>query len=333
MSITLKVCNALKNEGAVIIPTNSTFDTTMKDDFISAKSLQGQYQIKYYKERLTQLDKFIEDGLKGINCIKINDGRTTKTKRYPIGTVSRVSEENKKRAYFLVDSDINERGIPENVDVSDIAKALVGLWDSLVTIGNKDSYSIPLLGTGRAGVKNASRDEVVKEIVISFLAATREHKITEELIICIHPSDFEKIHWDDLCDFIRFQCTFADQNRSGNTVGREETTSGKAVLKVDDVDFDFDFGEVTVINEDENGNKGGLPDRFGTMGLIENENNSKKNNEIILSILNGNQLNVAELSEAMGLSVNSTRKLVKDLVEKGEIQMIGDARVRKYTKA
>ena len=325
VSVTLKVCDALKNDGAVVIPTNSTFDTTMKDDFISPKSLQGQYQLKYYKESLLELDHIIAEGLKDKKYIDVNDGRTTKTKRYPIGTVCRVSEEYKKRAYFLVDSDVNERGIPESTDVSDITRALVSLWEALNIIGNMEPYSIPVLGTGKAGVKNASRDEVVKQIVISFLAATREYKITENLTICIHHSDFDKVHWDELCDFVKFQCSFSDHKIGVNIIGREEKISNKVELQIDNVDYDFDFGD---ISEESHGK---YEKRADAINEFEYYDTTVSNT--IIRLLNGNQLKISEIAEAIGLSVISTKQLVQNLQKKGKIQVVGGSKIKKYTKA
>ncbi|MBR5346753.1 MAG: hypothetical protein IK129_03825 [Deltaproteobacteria bacterium] len=231
VSITLKVGDALSNEGAIIIPTNTTFDTCMKDDFISKSSVQGQYQIKFFKDNLEKLDELINDGLKGRTSSQIKDGRNTKLEKYPIGEVSKVTW-SKKRAYFLADSNINERGIPQDVTISDLTDALVALWETLNILGNMETYSIPLLGTGKAGVKDASRDDVVKLIALTFLAATKEHKITENLIICIHPLDFEKIHWDDLCEFLKYHCQFVNSRPiQNNKSGEIEVTPKVVALK------------------------------------------------------------------------------------------------------
>ena len=46
VTISLQICDALKTKDAVIIPTNTTFDTKMDDEFISAGSIQGQYQLR-----------------------------------------------------------------------------------------------------------------------------------------------------------------------------------------------------------------------------------------------------------------------------------------------
>lgn len=305
VSITLKMCNIFKNAGAVIIPTNSTFDTLMDDDFISEGSVQGQYQLKYFKNRFTELDRLIKQGLIEQDYITINDGRTTNKKRYPIGTLSKVSE-GRKRAYFLVNSNINKHGIPENVDISDIASALVKLWDELNVIGNKEDYSIPLLGTGKVGVKNASRDDVIKLIVTSFLAATREHKITENLNICIHPSDFEKIHWDDLCEYIKYQCSFAYVGKTSEIVGRSEEAPMEVAFS--NGDDNYEFSELD-------------------KELYDSDYYSEK----IIELLKGNQLKISDIAIISGRSMNATRVAVKELIDKGLIQEIGDGMDKKYT--
>lgn len=46
-------------------------------------------------------------------------------------------------------------------------------------------------------------------------------KVTEDLIICIHPSDFaeKNLHWDDLCDYLRYTCKYQyveNSTREGN---------------------------------------------------------------------------------------------------------------------
>ena len=47
--ISLKMADLLNIKGsAIVIPTNTTFDTIMSGDFISEKSIQGQFQKKMY---------------------------------------------------------------------------------------------------------------------------------------------------------------------------------------------------------------------------------------------------------------------------------------------
>ena len=47
-------------DSAVVIPSNTTFDTTMAGDFISVRSIQGQFQKKYYGADFSELDAAIK---------------------------------------------------------------------------------------------------------------------------------------------------------------------------------------------------------------------------------------------------------------------------------
>lgn len=311
ITITLKVCDALKNEGAVIIPTNSTFDTVMEDEFISEGSLQGQYQNKYFRGRISELDKKISDGLTGKKCIVLKDGRKHNKKQYPIGTVSRVSEKN-KRAYFLADSDIDPQGHPVDVDASDVSEALTGLWYDLGRKGNSEPYSIPLIGTGKARAKDVSRNEVVQQIILSFLAASKEYKITESLTICIHPLDFEKIDWDGLCEFLKYQSQYANIKPADvRPIGTAETTPKVIAYEseYETEECDDDVSQIASCLEKKR--------------LYERE-------QKLITLLTGNKLSRAEISEAMGLSMVSTNLLLKRLQDRNAIISEGSTKQRKF---
>lgn len=209
IKITLLVGDMLQQKGAFIIPTNTTFDTLMDDEFISLKSVQGQYQEKFYPRMLSTLNKEIAQELDGKSYTVVEDGRTTNTKRYAIGTMCKITK-GLQHAYFLAVADINKHGKPENTSFENITSSLVNLWQNLNEIGHLESIIIPIIGTGRAGIKDVSRDKVVREIIFSFVVAAREMKITENLVICVHPMDFaeKNLHWDDLCEYLRYICKY-----------------------------------------------------------------------------------------------------------------------------
>jgi hypothetical protein len=221
--ITLCVGDIFCQKSAWVIPTNTTFDTLMDDEFISIQSVQGQYQEKFYHNALTTLKEKLEHSLNEMPFAEITDSRTTNIKRYPIGTTCKVSN-GLQHAYFLAVADINKYGKPENVTFENITSALVSLWQHLNEIGHLETISIPIIGTGRAGVKNASRDKLIQEIIFSFVVAAREMKVTESLVICIHPSDFSQknLHWDDLCEYLRYTCKY-QYRENGNIEGHPES--------------------------------------------------------------------------------------------------------------
>lgn len=308
VTVVLKVGDALRNKGAVIIPTNTTFDTEMKDDFISVGSLQGQYQLKYFKGKTSELDTLIDEGLKDKKFVPIKDGRKSKTKRYPIGTVCKLNGAS-KRAYFLADSDINKNGIPIDVETTDITEALFGLWENFNSIGNMETYSIPLLGTGKAGVNDASRDDVIKQILVTFLAATKEHKITEKLVICVHPNDYEKIHWDELCEYIKYQCQFANVRPSQrNQRGKAEKTPKQIVLRADET------------NDAE----------IGDEHIEAAANTFSEKERMLINLLTGNEMKRADIAAALGLSLASTTRILTRLENSDRILSKGSARAKVF---
>ena len=208
VKIRLQVADVLNCEAAIVIPTNTTFDTIMEDEFISINSVQGQFQIKYFENNLRTLDSLLEEGLKDIPYEKINK-KIGKCRKYPIGTVSKITYD-KKHFYFVAIADINEYGKTINTKFENIQKALDGVWSQLECKGHVENLAMPLIGTGKAGIKDAKRERVIKEIIFSFVASAQERKITEELQICIHPSDLEQkdIRLLELNDYLQYMCKY-----------------------------------------------------------------------------------------------------------------------------
>ncbi len=214
VKVTLKVSDVLGNKEAVVIPTNTTFDTLMEDDFISANSVQGQFQNQFFNRNIHTLDSMLEKGLEGIDYIEL-DRKNSKRKRYPIGTVCKITL-NGTHYYFVAIADINEYGKPVDVGFQNIQIALEGIWTQLENRGHMESLAIPLIGTGKAGIKDASREKVIKEIIFSFVASAAERKVTEHLIISVHPLDLDHkdLNLDEMNEYLQYMCKFkyADAN-------------------------------------------------------------------------------------------------------------------------
>lgn len=221
IKLTLQVADVLNNKGAVVIPTNTTFDTLMEDEFISVNSVQGQFQKIFFKNNLHTLDDLIEKGLQDVDY-ELIDRVESKRKRYPLGTVSKVPF-NGIHYYFVAIADINQFGKPINTSFQNIQIALEGLWNQLEIRGHIENLAIPLIGTGKAGIKDATREKVIKEIIFSFIASSQERKITEKLIICIHPLDLAQkdLKLRELDEYLKYMCKY----RYTNTNNSEEGTA------------------------------------------------------------------------------------------------------------
>ena len=67
---------------------------------------------------------------------------------------------------------------------------------------------MPLIGTGRAAIREATIEKVIEKIVDRFLTST--DKICRKLIICIRPKDYleGKVDLDKIQKYINYKCKF-----------------------------------------------------------------------------------------------------------------------------
>ncbi len=193
-----------------VIPTNSFFRTIMKEEYISPQSVQGAFQNKYFKNNLEALDKKIADNLAEQGIIG-EDSRDKfgDVKKYPLGTVAKV--DCKDKHFFLVAiNDVNEYGKPINQDYSNVEKAFYGLFKAINKFGHYDDLAMPLIGTGRAAIKEATIDKVVKETIDRFLNA--DGKIARRLVICLNPKDYVdgKVNIKKIANYLDYRCEFGE---------------------------------------------------------------------------------------------------------------------------
>ena len=79
---------------------------------------------------------------------------------------------------------------------------------------NTEPVSIPVIGTGRAGLKDGNIEDVVHESIFSFALASQEEYIVEGLPFYIYPPSLKSTNtsWDNLCDYLKLQCCYASEN-------------------------------------------------------------------------------------------------------------------------
>ena len=200
--ISLKMADLLNIKGsAIVIPTNTTFDTIMSGDFISEKSIQGQFQKKMYGVDFSALDMSIKNSLDECypNCYEILEDRTkTNRNRYEIGTVAKITC-NGQHYYFLAVADVSKTGKTQNVTMQNMTKALVGLWEYLSKEGHTEPITIPVIGTGRAGLCDGTFEDVVlaiqlkRQAEISAKMAARTQMLLETNQILQKAEDVDEI--------------------------------------------------------------------------------------------------------------------------------------------
>lgn len=206
VKIVLIIQDLFKIKGDLVIPINTSFDTSFEGDLISKDSTQGQFTIKFFKEpRYLEQDLASElQKLEGrINVPTKTNGNNFK---YEIGATIKLKTEN-FLTYLVAVADMNNHGVAATT-FDNVLTSLAKLWDFVSNRGEVGIINIPLLGTGKGRIKE-SRETIVKAIVTSFISSTiGDKRFCDRLNIVIHPKDFieNNINIDDLCDYLSLKC-------------------------------------------------------------------------------------------------------------------------------
>lgn len=193
--IEIRLGDAFENEGALVVPINNMFDVALGGNVKKAKSIQNKLIQAYYSGK--------EDHLKNDIGIKLDLNKTP----YPMGTVVEV-EQSEKKFYLLANTKVSQNNRAESV-VDDFMSSLVGLWDALACDSGKDeAVTIPLINTQHGRDPNLTREVVIKQIIDTFIDASRHRCVCDKLIISVQPVDLKKGELDieSLGKYLDFQC-------------------------------------------------------------------------------------------------------------------------------
>jgi hypothetical protein len=201
--ISIVVGDLFEQDGHIVIGMSDTFDTETPD-IISLQSIQGQFLTRVYQSDLERLDNELDSALQGKTLVKPearNDKLKGKLNRYPIGTIAVLGLA--QRYYFCVAySKMSNSNVAQS-SVSDLWLSLSNVWDVIRAKGQRQPVSIPIVGSELARVSNqVSRADLARLIILSFLTASRERVVTNELRIIVFPKDAERLDLRELADFL-----------------------------------------------------------------------------------------------------------------------------------
>lgn len=200
-------------DGAFVIGTSTTFDTDMS--LIPEDSVQKQFTQEYY-DNTEHLDHDIEKELEDREYAVIEDNRRGKKKCYEIGTVVKL-QPRKQITYLVAAADMNEHG-RDSGSLEDMKEGWGDLWDYIRERGELVPLVMPVLGTGHARI-NVRRDEMIMEIISSFIAACSEKKFCEKLTVVIWRKDYYEhdINLQKLGDYLQHLCQYTDISAKTDT--------------------------------------------------------------------------------------------------------------------
>lgn len=203
--IIIKTGDLFSEDSQLVIGFTDTFDTDLRDNrVISASSIQGQFQQKYYGDRLSDLDRDLEIALMGENPIaseRREDKVFGKLDRYDIGAVATL--EVQERRFFCLAYGRMKNDLVVRSSIDDIWISLSNLWKAVRVHGRFDALAMPVIGSDMARVGALSRESLVKLIVLSFVAHSRHAAISRSLTIVIHPNDLAHFNVLEIQAFVR----------------------------------------------------------------------------------------------------------------------------------
>ena len=193
--IEIKIGDAFKNSGTLVVPINNHFDVSLGGNVKKAKSLQNKVITEYYSGK--------EEHLKTDISNKIDLSQSP----YDIGTTVEI-EQNGKIFYLLVNSKKKENNRVES-SVDDFLLSLSKLWTYIALESGRNSVvTIPLISINHGRITNINRETAIKEIIESYIDTSKSLNIADKMIISIHPGDLKKgnINLDEIDEYLRFSC-------------------------------------------------------------------------------------------------------------------------------
>lgn len=191
--IELRVGDAFKNKGALIIPFNNYLDVSLNGNVAKAGSLQNRLIVDFYDNKSNHLD------------LDINKTHKTNTE-HEIGTVVEI-EKNSKLFYLLVNTRKQENSRVKSED-GDLQKSLISLWDYIANDSRRNDYvTIPIISAGHGRTPEQKKD-ILKKIIYSYVKASQKLNICKLLTISIPESYVEDklINLEEVFEYLKYAC-------------------------------------------------------------------------------------------------------------------------------
>lgn len=204
VEVAIQVGNLLDQQGNVVIGVADTFDTSLEDEIISPRSVQGQLLQNVFRGEQKRLDRFLAEALVNAQGDEDPSKAFGKTTRYPIGTVARIVLDD--RRLFLAAFTEMSSSLPPNVSssVADLYVALARTWAAVDVGGQGEPVHVAVMGANLARIQ-LSKTLLIQLIVLSFLAsgATQGPK---RLVVWVHERDEDTVDFAMLREWLSGLC-------------------------------------------------------------------------------------------------------------------------------
>jgi hypothetical protein len=204
IALSIVVGDLFDQETHIVVGFSDTFDTAVSGDRVIARSsVQGQLLQQVYDDDRQALDQELAEALSGRRPVR-QEARTDKPlgklARYPLGTVAVLGQPSRHIfavAYGRMGNDMVVRS-----PVEDLWYCFNQLWGAIGQKGQLGPVSVPLMGSGLARVSSLDHENLLRLILLSFVAYSRAETVCRELRIVIRPEEVSRIDLIRLREFL-----------------------------------------------------------------------------------------------------------------------------------
>lgn len=205
MAVVIEPGDLFERPEHLVVGFCDTFDTAISPDGpISAASVQGQLLDLRYGGNAERLDEELAAALRLTQPVAREPRERKplgKLPRYPVGTVAVIGG-GRQLVFGVAYSRLGNDAVARST-VEELWHSLNRLWDAIYLHGQQEAVALPLLGAGLARLNSLESQDILRLILLSFVARSRERRVCRELRVVIRPQDAGKIDLDEAAGFLR----------------------------------------------------------------------------------------------------------------------------------
>lgn len=185
----------------LVIGVSDCFDVETPN-IIATNSVQGQFLTRVYKNDLGALQADVHAALASKTPIETGVSKFGNTDRYALGTVATIN--HLRTHYFCVAYTRMDEKNNVSSSIGILWEALDRLWDEVRGRSNGEVVSAPVIGLGQSGMSTVIPiQDAIRFLVLSFMFASRQKRVCDELRIVIRPEDEKRVDMLEVQEFLR----------------------------------------------------------------------------------------------------------------------------------
>ncbi|MFJ3235104.1 macro domain-containing protein [Streptomyces sp. NPDC086787] len=205
MTVVVEVGDLFAQPAHLVVGFCDTFDTASDGGVvIDAASVQAQLLDRRYGGDVRRLDSELDVALAGVVPVA-REARSAKPlgklDRYPVGTVAVLG--TRPRLVFAVAYSRLGNDFVAASSTADLWTALGRLWEALHRHAQLNRVAMPLTGSGLSRLDHLDQDSLLRLILMSFVARSREGTVCRELRVVLRPADLERTDMREMAAFLR----------------------------------------------------------------------------------------------------------------------------------